>query len=180
MVTSVQLTIVMKREWAVLVYKIPPHPTRLRARVWRNLQRCGAVYLQNSVCIVPATSELTENMQWIADEIREVGGDAYLFRATATSPAQEGQIERLFAAASRTRAVKLLEALRGVERRLRRPAAPEAIAEAEDELRRIRQAALKLRLRSHFPVPEEEVLQRQLRAVRDRVDRQALRAAARR
>ena len=67
-VTSNQLTIVMKREWVLLVYKIPPHPTRLRAQVWRKLQRYGAIYLQNSVCIVPATSELAENMQWIADE----------------------------------------------------------------------------------------------------------------
>ena len=170
----------MKREWVVLVYKIPPHPTRLRAQVWRNLQRCGAIYLQNSVCIVPATSELAENMQWIADEIREVGGEAYLFRATATFPAQEGRIERLFAAASRAEAARLLEALRGVERRLRPAAAAQALAEAEDELRRIRQAALKLRLRSHFPAPEEEALHRRLRALRDRVERQALRAAGRR
>ena len=82
----------MKREWVVLVYKIPPQPTRLRAQVWRKLQRYGAVYLQNSVCIVPATSELAENMQWIADEIREMGGDAYLFRATASSPREESRI----------------------------------------------------------------------------------------
>ena len=170
----------MKREWALLVYKIPPHPTRLRAQVWRNLQRCGAIYLQNSVCIVPATSELAENMQWIADEIRDMDGEAFLFRATATSPAQEVQIERLFGAASRPQAVKLVEALRGLERRLRRSAAPEAVAQAEDELRRIRQAALKLRLRSHFPAPEEEALHRRLRAVRDRVERRTLRPAGRR
>jgi len=166
----------MKLEWVVLVYKIPPHPTRLRAQVWRNLQRCGAIYLQNSVSIVPATSELAENMQWIADEIREMGGEALLFRATPTSPAQEGQIERLFGAASRAEARKLLEALGGVERRLRRTAAADALAEVEEDLRRLRQAALKLRLRSHFPAPEEEVLHRRLRALRDRVDRDLARA----
>lgn len=171
---------VMKREWAILVYKIPPHPTRLRALVWRRLQRCGAIYLQNSVCILPATSELAENLQWIGDEIREVGGEAYVFRATATSSAQEVQIERLFGAASRAEAGKLLEALRGLERGFQASASPERLADAEDELRRIRQAALKLRLRSHFPVREEDTLHRRLRAVRDRLDRQALRAARRR
>ncbi len=170
----------MKREWVLLVYKIPPHPTRLRALVWRRLQRFGALYLQNSVCIVPATSELTENMQWIADEIREMGGDAYLFRATATSQAEEGRVERLFGAASRAEAQKLLEAARKLERDLPRASSPESVAEAEDELRRIRQAALKLRLRSHFPAAEEEALHRRLRALRDRLDRQALRAAKRR
>ncbi len=170
----------MKREWVLLVYKIPSQPTRLRAHVWRQLQRCGAVYLQNSVSIVPATSELAENMQWIADEIREVGGDAFLFRATATSPKEEGQIERLFGGASRAEAGKLLEALRAVEGRLKPKTGPQSLAEAEDELRRIRQAALKLRLRSHFPVAEEEVLHKRLRAARDRLDRHALRAAGRR
>ena len=170
----------MKREWVVLVYKIPPQPTRLRAQVWRKLQRYGAVYLQNSVCIVPATSELAENMQWIADEIREMGGEAYLFRATATSPAEEGRIERLFGTASRAQAQKLLEAARKLERDLPRATSPEAVAEAEDELRRLRQTALKLRLRSHFPAPEEETLHRRLRALRDRVERLALRAANRR
>jgi DNA-binding transcriptional regulator PaaX len=170
----------MKREWVLLVYKIPSHPTRLRAQVWRKLQRCGAIYLQNSVSIVPATSELAENMRWIADEIREVGGEAFVFRATATSPEEEGQIERLFAAASRAQAGKLLEALSALERRVRRTAGPQDLDEAEDEVRRIRQAALKLRLRSHFPAREEDALHKRLRAVRERLDRQALRRPGRR
>src|SRR5512138_1505717 len=98
---------IMKREWVLLVYKIPSQPTRLRAQIWRALGRCGALYLQDSVCVVPATTELAENMQWIADEIREVGGTAYLFRATATAPGQDDRIEARFAEASRAEALRL-------------------------------------------------------------------------
>ena len=170
----------MKHEWVVLVYKIPPHPTRLRAQVWRQLQRCGAIYLQNSVSIAPATSELAENMRWIADEIREMGGEAFVFRATAGSPAEERQIEGLFAETARGQARKLLDSLSRVESRARRVAKPEEVDAAEDEVRRIRQAALKLRLRSHFPVREEEVLHRRLGLLRERLDRQALRRPRRR
>lgn len=170
----------MKHEWAILVYKIPPHPTRLRAQVWRKLQRCGAIYLQNSISIAPATSELTENMQWIADEIREMGGEAFVFRATTGSPAEERQIEGLFGAASRGQARKLLAALSELDRRVRRTTRALEMEETEDELRRIRQAALKLRLRSHFPVREEEVLQKRLGILRERLDRQALRRPGRR
>jgi len=170
----------MKREWILLVYKIPSHPTRLRAQVWRKLQRCGAIYLQNSVSIVPATSELAENMRWIADEIREMGGESYVFRATATIPVEEDEIERLFGSVSRTQAGKLLKALSAVERRLRRTAGSQELEESEDEVRRIRQAALKLHLRSHFPIPEEATLHKRLRAVRERLDRQALRRTGRR
>ena len=170
----------MTHEWVLLVYKIPSHPTRLRAQVWRRLQRCGAIYLQDSVSIVPATSELAENMQWIADEIREVGGEAYVFRVLPTSPTQERQIERLFGAASRAQSQKLLDALQGLEERSRGAADLKDLNAVEEELRRIRQAALKLRLRSHFPVPEEEKLSRRLRAAAGRLDRKAARAVRRR
>jgi hypothetical protein len=170
----------MKREWVLLVYKIPSQPTRLRAQVWRALGRCGALYLQDSVCIVPATTELAENMQWIADEIHELGGTAYLFRATAPAPGQDERIERRFAEASRAEALRLSEGLRALETKVTPDASPDACAAIEDDLRRLRQAALKLRARAHFPVKEEEALQRRLRAVRDRVDRLALRATRRR
>ena len=170
----------MKHEWVILVYKIPSQPTRLRAQIWRHLQRVGALYLQDSVSIVPATSELAENMQWIADEIQELGGEAYLFRATTTTPPHEEQIVGRFAEASRTEAERLREMLGALEQRLGSAASPEDLVAREDELRRIRQAALKLRRRSHFPVREEETLQRRVRAVHDRLDRLVLRATRRR
>jgi hypothetical protein len=138
------------------------------------------MYLQNSVSIVPATSELAENMRWIADGIRDMGGESYVFRATTTSPGEEGEIERLFGSVSRTHARKLLEALSVVERRVRRTTGSQELEEFEDEVQRIRQAALKLRLRSHFPSPEEETLHKRVRAVRERLDRQALRRPGRR
>ncbi len=169
----------MKREWVLLIYKIPSQPTRLRAQIWRALQRCGAIYLQDSVSIVPATSELTENMQWIADDIRELGGTAYLFRAATTAPEQDTRIEARFAEGSREEVRRLSADLRGLAARLTPDAPPGGYAAIEDELRRLRQAALKLRARAHFPVKEEEALQRRLRAVRDRLDRVALRAVRR-
>src|SRR5512137_576557 len=105
----------MKQEWVILIYKIPSQPTRLRAQIWRHLQRIGALYLQDGVAIVPATSELAENMQWIADEIQELGGVASLFRATATTPRYDEQIQRRFAEAGRAEAGRIREALEALE-----------------------------------------------------------------
>jgi hypothetical protein len=170
----------MKREWVILVYKIPSQPTRLRAQTWRHLQRIGALYLQDAVSIVPATSELAENMQWIADEIQELGGEAYLFRATTTTPGHEQQVLRRFAEADRTEAIRIRETVKVLEQRLGSVVSPEDLTACDDDLRRIRQAALKLRRRSHFPVREEEALHRKLRVARDRIDRLALRATRRR
>ncbi len=142
----------MKQEWVLLIYKIPSQPTRLRAQIWRHLQRIGARYLQDAVSIVPATSELAENMQWIADEIHEFGGEAVVFRATTTTPRHEERVWRSFAEASRTEAAQIRETLETLERRLETAASPEELTACDDELRRIRQAALKLRRRGkHLP-----------------------------
>ncbi len=105
----------MKREWVLLIYKIPSHPTRLRAQIWRALGRCGALYLQDGVSVVPATTELAENMQWITDEIRELGGTAFLFRATAAAVGDDERIEARFVEASRAEALRLMDGLRTVE-----------------------------------------------------------------
>ena len=169
----------MKQEWVILVYKIPTQPTRLRAQIWRHLQRIGALYLQDVVSIVPATSELAENMQWIADEIQELGGTAYLFRATTAGPGHDERLEMRFTETTRADVLRLLTGVRALEATVTPGAAPETFAGIEDELRRLRQAALKLRARAHFPVKEEDTLQRRLRSVRDRVDRLALRATRR-
>jgi hypothetical protein len=118
-------------------------------------------------------------MQWIADEIRELGGESYVFRAAVTSPARQREIERLFSAASGSQSRNLLEALRGLEQRLPRTSTLEERNLVEEALRRIHRASLKLRLRSHFPGPEEEVLHKRLRAVRERLDRQHLRRRGR-
>jgi DNA-binding transcriptional regulator PaaX len=40
--------------WTLLIYTIPSQPTRLRAAIWRELKKLGAVYLRDGVCVLPA------------------------------------------------------------------------------------------------------------------------------
>ncbi len=69
------------KEWFVLVYKLPPEPTRYRASVWRKLRAAGAVYLQNGVAAVPADPGGERTMRGVVQEIREAGGTAHLLRS---------------------------------------------------------------------------------------------------
>jgi len=39
--------------WLLLVYRVPPEPSRLRSAVWRRLKSLGAIYLQNSAAALP-------------------------------------------------------------------------------------------------------------------------------
>ena len=72
-----------RRGWFVLVYKLPAEPTRLRASVWRKLKAAGAVYLQNGVAALPADAAGERAMRGAAQEVRQLGGTAYLLRGEA-------------------------------------------------------------------------------------------------
>jgi len=65
----------------LLVYKIPREPTASRAAIWRKLKRLGALLLHDAVWVLPATPWTREQFQWLAVEIGELGGEAYLWES---------------------------------------------------------------------------------------------------
>jgi hypothetical protein len=67
--------------WVLLVYRIPREPTASRATVWRKLKRLGALLLHDAVWVLPATPWTREQFQWLAVEIGELGGEAYLWES---------------------------------------------------------------------------------------------------
>ncbi len=67
--------------WVLLVYKIPREPTASRAQVWRKLKRLGALLLHDAVWVLPATPWTREQFQWLAVEIGELEGEAYLWES---------------------------------------------------------------------------------------------------
>lgn len=70
--------------WLTLVYKIPPEPTRLRALVWRRLKALGAVYLQNSVAVLPSTPATERALRGLRREIADnMSGTAVLLEGVA-------------------------------------------------------------------------------------------------
>src|SRR5262249_57601680 len=67
------------REWILLIHQLPPHPTNLRVRIWRKLQRLGAVAIKNSVYVLPFNEKTHEDFQWLNQEIESSSGRATLF-----------------------------------------------------------------------------------------------------
>src|SRR5207249_2390673 len=41
--------------WLLLIHQLPPKPDYFRVKVWRRLQRIGAVAIKNSVYVLPHT-----------------------------------------------------------------------------------------------------------------------------
>ncbi len=70
-------------EWVLLLHQIPPKPGYFRAKVMRRLNALGALAIKNSAYLLPANDQTLEDFHWLAREIREQGGDAWLFGSTA-------------------------------------------------------------------------------------------------
>ncbi len=84
--------------WVLLVYKIPREPTSSRAAVWRKLKRLGALLLHDAVWVLPATAWTREQFQWLAVEIGELGGEAYLWESSLLLNGQAEALQQQFQA----------------------------------------------------------------------------------
>jgi hypothetical protein len=82
--------------WVLLVYKIPREPTSSRATIWRKLKRLGALLLHDAVWVLPATAWTREQLQWLAVEIGELGGEAYLWESHLLSNGQSDALMQQF------------------------------------------------------------------------------------
>jgi hypothetical protein len=84
--------------WVVLVYKVPREPAAGRVYVWRKLKRLGALLLHDAVWLLPDTPWTREQFQWLAGEIRELGGEALVWESRLLLPGQDEALVRQFAA----------------------------------------------------------------------------------
>ncbi|HYL97354.1 MAG TPA: chromate resistance protein ChrB domain-containing protein [Blastocatellia bacterium] len=84
------------QEWILLVHQLPAKPTSLRVRVWRQLQKLGAVLVKNSVYVLPFNDKTHEDFQWLKQEIESAGGEAAIFRADAVEGATREEIVAVF------------------------------------------------------------------------------------
>jgi len=51
--------------WLLLIHQLPPKPDYFRVKVWRRLQRIGAVAIKSSVYALPHTDQAAEDFQWL-------------------------------------------------------------------------------------------------------------------
>ena len=85
--------------WLLLIHQLPPKPDYFRVKIWRRLQRVGAVAIKNSVYALPFTPQSSEDFQWLRKEITAGGGEASVCRASFVDGLSDQQIENLFRAA---------------------------------------------------------------------------------
>jgi hypothetical protein len=79
--------------WLLITVSTPPGGTStLRVYAWRNLRSLGAHYLQQSVCLVPATPKTMRAATRVVTRLREEGGHGDVLRIQLTDSKQEAGI----------------------------------------------------------------------------------------
>jgi hypothetical protein len=83
-------------QWLLLIHQIPPKPEYMRVKIWRRMQRIGAVAVKNSVYVLPKNEETLEDFQWVLREIAEGGGEGSICEAGFVNGLSDADLEGMF------------------------------------------------------------------------------------
>jgi hypothetical protein len=76
-------------QWVLLAYRLPREPSTPRITLWRKLRRLGAVQVLDGLVGLPADARTREQVEWLAEEVGEAGGEATVWVAQLASAANE-------------------------------------------------------------------------------------------
>jgi hypothetical protein len=81
------------RDWLLITVSTPSgSSSTLRVYAWRNLRSLGAHYLQQSVCVLPATPKTTRATTRLVTRLRAEGGRGEMLRIQLTDARQEAGV----------------------------------------------------------------------------------------
>jgi hypothetical protein len=66
-------------DWVLLAYRLPRVPSTPRSAVWRKLKRLGVAQLGDGLVALPADARTREQLEWVAEEVADHGGEATLW-----------------------------------------------------------------------------------------------------
>jgi hypothetical protein len=127
-------------------------PSAPRVTVWRKLRRLGAAQLLDGLVALPADARTREQLEWLADEVLEAGGESWMWLGRLGSASQERALAATMAetvAADYDAVIADAEASDGEAEVTRR----RVVARLRRELQRIGR-------RDYFPPRERELARR--------------------
>src|SRR5215218_3646672 len=140
------------RDWALLAYRLPREPSAPRLAVWRKLKRLGVAQLLDGLVALPLDSRNREQLEWIADEVVELGGEASVWIAAPGGAAQARALAATLQAAVAEEYRTVIEQARA--------AVAQPGGRQRRTLARLRRELGRIRRRDYFPPRERELAQR--------------------
>ncbi len=125
--------------WLLLLFSLPTNRNTERVAVWRRLKKMGAVQIKTSTYLLPDEPEQYEQFQWLAQQIRDYGGDSTLVRAQEIEGLTKEKVVSLFNTARDREYAALKKALQAFVARRRKSDAAAAATELERFTRQFRE-----------------------------------------
>jgi hypothetical protein len=140
--------------WVLLAYRLPREPSTPRSALWRRLRRLGVAQVLDGLAALPLDARNREQLEWLADEILDAGGEATIWVGELGSAGQERELAALMAEAIAVEYRALIEQAA--------VARGQALGQRRRTLGRLRRELRRIRARDYFPPPEREFAQRAL------------------
>jgi hypothetical protein len=88
--------VITANSWLLLLFSLPTNRNTARVAVWRRLRKMGAVQIKTSTYLLPDAPAQYEQFQWLAQQIRDYGGDSTLVRAQEIEGLTKQKVIALF------------------------------------------------------------------------------------
>jgi len=125
--------------WLLLLFSLPTNRNTERVAVWRRLKKMGAVQIKTSTYLLPDEPAQYEQFQWLAQQIRDYGGDSTLVRAQEIEGLAREKVIAMFNEARAKVYAELRKSLQGFIARRKKIDGELAAAELERFTRQFRE-----------------------------------------
>jgi hypothetical protein len=103
---------------------IPAKPASVRVKIWRRLQAIGAVNLRGAVYALPNREECVELFEWLAKQLRSLGGQASLCEGRFLESTTDEDIVHRFVETRSAEYAKLAAAAKALATKLKAKRVP--------------------------------------------------------
>jgi len=144
-----------RERWLLVTASSAGATDSLRVAIWRKLRSLGALYLQQSVCVLPARADVEREIRRLVDRVRANGGAARVLRITFEDVDEEARLVSELQAARDDEYGEVLERVPAFLAELRSErdrdrATYEEVEESEADLERFRAWLAKIDRRDYF------------------------------
>jgi hypothetical protein len=144
-----------REPWLLVTASSAGATDSLRVTIWRKLRSLGALYLQQSVCVLPARPDVEREIRRLLDRVRANGGAARVLRIAFEDADEEAQLVSELRAARDDEYGEVLDRVPAFLAELRSErdrdrATYEEVEESEADLERFRAWLAKIDRRDYF------------------------------
>jgi hypothetical protein len=125
--------------WLLLLFSLPTNRNTERVAVWRRLKKMGAAQIKTSTYLLPDEPAQYEQFQWLAQQIRDYGGDSTLVRAQEIEGLSKEKVIAMFNDARAKDYAELRKSIQGFIGRRKKMDAQAAAAELQRLTRQFRE-----------------------------------------